>query len=611
MAAVTTGGSGNWNSTTPNAPWPGGTIPAATDTITIANGHTLTIPTGYTAQCGDPAVPATHAIRTAGTDGTGRLICNGKLEISANVQQGWAHWEYNGAGVKLESKNTTTALTYLFGDANFQNGCRISLIGTGIGANRAIIQNGAGAAGLRFTVVGGEQQCTWQFAKFSDIGTAGNAAITVRDSNYSSTNVIQDVEFDNCGTFVVGTLVSGCNMTIQRLRVVNSKATDAIQLGVGANSSTGTRIFEDIIVPTGNFRIDATSGGTYTPTFTRCMFGGRQTRTSTGLVNYVDCFWGRPSNAGDLSGAIVADGNITRGIHSANDVAGFNWHGLGILNSLANTTVDGLLFDGVLTSATGDLMFVQRSDTDHSVTVRNVLCTVSPTASGAYGKMLNVISSTADGVAAVPLVENCTWITDNAEAAFIKYGETVASYAGVVGDLENNLIWGRSAGQGQVLGREGTAAAANIRNPTTAAQVTNNAVVNPIINATNGDGHYTLAGGDGLMWTSTIPTYTSASDPNMVDSTRNLATWYRSVVGGSPGTRTADTALAYEAIASQHGDSPVSGATITAAWEWIRAGFAPQNTALDTNVSANNGGWIGAVEGVSGSTTQFLPHIYC
>lgn len=40
---ITTAGSGNWSSTTPNVPWPGGTIPLATDDIIIGNGFTLTV----------------------------------------------------------------------------------------------------------------------------------------------------------------------------------------------------------------------------------------------------------------------------------------------------------------------------------------------------------------------------------------------------------------------------------------------------------------------------------------------------------------------------------------------------------------------------------------
>jgi hypothetical protein len=43
VSQVVTGGSGNWNSTVPYAPWPGGTIPSNTADIVIGEGHTLTV----------------------------------------------------------------------------------------------------------------------------------------------------------------------------------------------------------------------------------------------------------------------------------------------------------------------------------------------------------------------------------------------------------------------------------------------------------------------------------------------------------------------------------------------------------------------------------------
>ena len=42
-AAITTTGSGNWSSTTPNTPWPGGKIPLSTDDINIGNRFALTV----------------------------------------------------------------------------------------------------------------------------------------------------------------------------------------------------------------------------------------------------------------------------------------------------------------------------------------------------------------------------------------------------------------------------------------------------------------------------------------------------------------------------------------------------------------------------------------
>ncbi|NJN41193.1 MAG: hypothetical protein HC811_02085 [Flammeovirgaceae bacterium] len=40
---VTTGGSGNWSSTTINAPWAGAAVPTAGQTVTINSGHTVTL----------------------------------------------------------------------------------------------------------------------------------------------------------------------------------------------------------------------------------------------------------------------------------------------------------------------------------------------------------------------------------------------------------------------------------------------------------------------------------------------------------------------------------------------------------------------------------------
>lgn len=42
MAVITSAGSGAWNSTAPNAPWPSGTVPGSADNVTIASGHTVT-----------------------------------------------------------------------------------------------------------------------------------------------------------------------------------------------------------------------------------------------------------------------------------------------------------------------------------------------------------------------------------------------------------------------------------------------------------------------------------------------------------------------------------------------------------------------------------------
>jgi hypothetical protein len=40
---ITTAGSGNWSSTVPGAPWPGGVLPNTSDDVLIADGHTVVV----------------------------------------------------------------------------------------------------------------------------------------------------------------------------------------------------------------------------------------------------------------------------------------------------------------------------------------------------------------------------------------------------------------------------------------------------------------------------------------------------------------------------------------------------------------------------------------
>ena len=73
---ITTTGSGNWNSTVPNAPWPGGIVPAISDDVVIASGHTVTI-TSSINQIG---------VITVNSGGT--LICNASLGIRNHLNPG-------------------------------------------------------------------------------------------------------------------------------------------------------------------------------------------------------------------------------------------------------------------------------------------------------------------------------------------------------------------------------------------------------------------------------------------------------------------------------------------------------------------------------------------
>lgn len=78
ITTITTSGSGNWSSTTPDAPWPGGTLPTAADNVVIASGHTVTIDV-TTAECNDLTAAGTLRFPIDGT--TGGIVINGNVLV--------------------------------------------------------------------------------------------------------------------------------------------------------------------------------------------------------------------------------------------------------------------------------------------------------------------------------------------------------------------------------------------------------------------------------------------------------------------------------------------------------------------------------------------------
>src|SRR6267378_3149102 len=72
-ATITASGSGNWSSTTPNAPWPGGVVPLATDNVTVNTPNNVTVDTtvtvDYIAGSGTVTMAANATLNVTGTTG--------------------------------------------------------------------------------------------------------------------------------------------------------------------------------------------------------------------------------------------------------------------------------------------------------------------------------------------------------------------------------------------------------------------------------------------------------------------------------------------------------------------------------------------------------------
>jgi len=561
---------------TDTAAWIGGVVPGVDDDVTIPSTATITVATAVTWTIGTVATPAAFCLTVGGT-----LTINGTVRLNSNARHSGALTGFcrvNAGGV-LESNNPSTALVW--------NGNRgtLQLRGTGIGAARAFVRNGAGMAGfsyLRSAATNDGSRIDSEWGRFTGMTTlSANGFFADGDGVWR----------------MIDTVVDACTMTSaglnwpvtdpiewRRVQQINSPNPECCTInGFSAQDVGVLRVFEDVAFDRqANFPVPGY-------TCTRVVFG--QTPISlVSTLEMTDCVFADTSASAGSPVSLRA--SLLRGFRVRNSPAVGNWHGLQY--STAGTyTIDGIIFDGVVADENGDAILPQGSVT---VTVQNVLGTKSAATGGSFGAMVTLGGSAATSL---PVVQNCTWHHGGGDGGLLSVGEAFAGVGGMIPVTRNNCVVGAAAGNGILVRRQGAGAAANIRDLVTPAGVTNNNVRNPIAGGAGvGSGNDTVAGGDGVMF-NTVPAASLNLDPAFVADTRNLSTWYRSVVGGAPGTRTADLALALSAMASQWGDSPVAGATIAAATAWIRAGYVPTNTALRTNVSANNGGWIGAVEGAA------------
>ncbi len=98
-ATITTTGSGNWSSTVPNAPWPGGVIPSAGDDVVIGNGNTLTVDGNRTINTISFSAPTNGAGSGTLQVGAGfTLTVTGKIAAPASATSIKVNGTYNISG---------------------------------------------------------------------------------------------------------------------------------------------------------------------------------------------------------------------------------------------------------------------------------------------------------------------------------------------------------------------------------------------------------------------------------------------------------------------------------------------------------------------------------
>lgn len=281
-AAIATGGSGDWNSTTNNAPWAGGVVPVAGDTVTIGSGHMVTIPAGYAAAATSVTLTTNNS---ANVNGVTFAASDSSLAITGNIVIP-AATATNGSLFAVDAGTITTT-----------SGTSNLAIGGNAAALTSIFRLSTGSVtltgGITFSGTAANAQLTSTgAATITNTGTISGAGTITLTANtltrFKGTSAVNNAYTTWKNWEIVdGTTTLGAIQTVTGL-----------QVDAGATLAGATYQLTDACSgsDTSGFRIDGTfSGGT----------GGVALNTASCVID------GRTSGGGAATIAFTTTGTIT------------------------------------------------------------------------------------------------------------------------------------------------------------------------------------------------------------------------------------------------------------------------------------------------------------
>jgi hypothetical protein len=236
---ITTGGSGNWSSTTNNAPWPGGTKPASGDWIEIAAGHTVTL---------DESTPTLGAAGIKNVSGSNTSV----LDISGT-------WTING--------NVSCSGTAAGGFITVGTGDALTILGkvTQTGSGKCIVSSGSGTVTI-------------------NVG-AGNTAIDVAGSGTGLSS-------GSTGAFAITgdvTTTTGTGIAVAANTTSTITGNLSASSGTALNMANASSITLDgTITTTGGGTAINVSAGTLVWTGSRAIAGDAYIVQTGGTINYTN-----------------------------------------------------------------------------------------------------------------------------------------------------------------------------------------------------------------------------------------------------------------------------------------------------------------------------------
>lgn len=447
MAVITTGGSGDWASTTPNAPWPGGTLPTTSDTVVIAGGHTVTVSDSQSTWGTSPPAntsAASSADVVLTVTGTLTIQSTGTLTVRGSI---------NGAGTL--NVNSTTGLIFDASSALSPSAQNYSLKMTGgtfsvVGAAgaRALV-NSNDATGGRGFLNSGNYATTFTYARFYKMGVAGASSNPVNWQNSTTGACDWDyVEWDTCARCDMN-IGAAVNFDIRNVTWKNGTTTTfPPDFRVTFTAATsGTRVMKDIISSLGFYiagdpkNLDL-NGLAHSLSATGNTSQITSTALSTGItVSNLLVYAGNGGNSAlNITAAGTYDGLycITDGFHTW-DAAGTRTQTLTFKNWIAEDT----------TNNNGGDMLVPRTPAAGTVTTVNLQnCMTIPNSAAASTKGSgSLLAGAADQKGGwVVNITHCTQFLDNATGQGATYltesaGNTGVGGKGLLGDFRSNLFW--------------------------------------------------------------------------------------------------------------------------------------------------------------------------
>lgn len=239
---ITTAGSGNWTSTTNNAPWPGGTVPTAADAVIIANTHTVTL---------DATSPVALSL-TVNNGGT--LTCTGSASVTLTIQG--ALTQATGSNITLDMTSDVTKICTIILN-NVRGAAATNGYWYSTGTATTVLK---GFVKTRWTTLSSAVTATdttcsvtaatgWQTGDKLVFGTTQAYNATPRVDLSTGTNTVSGTSISNITAFTYNHASAGLVGNFSsNLVIKGNTAGDAVAVILEQNGSTriGTRTITDV-----------------------------------------------------------------------------------------------------------------------------------------------------------------------------------------------------------------------------------------------------------------------------------------------------------------------------------------------------------------------------